>query len=76
MVTVDNVLELANQLTDEQQEILIDIFQKRMIARRRREIAQDAQKSIAEFRSGKLKSMTAEEAIADLREYLNSDLEE
>ncbi len=76
MVTLDNVLELANQLTDEQQEMLMDIFKKRMIARRRQEIASDAQKSLEEFRAGKLKSMTAEEAIADLQEYLNSDIEE
>jgi len=69
-------LELANQLTNEQQEMLVDIFKERMIVRRRQEIASDAQKTIADFKSRKLKSMTAEEAIADLREYLNLDLEE
>jgi hypothetical protein len=76
MVNLENVLELANQLTEEQQETLMDILKKRMIARRRQEIASDAQESLEEFRAGKLKSMTAEEVIVDLQEYLNSSIEE
>jgi len=76
MVTLENVLELANQLTDEQQQLLFDIFKSQMIARRRQEIVIDAQTTLEDFRAKKFKSMTAEEAIADLREYLNLDIEE
>jgi hypothetical protein len=63
MVTLENVLELADQLTDEHQEMLM-IFKKRIIARRRQEITSDAQKSLGDFRDGKLQSMAAQEAIA------------
>jgi len=76
MVTLENVLELANQLNDEQQQILFDVFKQRIIARRRQEIARDAQTTLEDYRAGNLRSMTADEAIADLRQYLNSDTEE
>jgi len=76
MVTLENVLELANQLNDEQQQILFDVFKQRIIARRRQEIARDAQTTLEDYRAGNLKPMTAEEAIADLRQHLNSDIEE
>jgi hypothetical protein len=57
----------------EQQEMLIQILQRRMIERRRDEIATDAAATLAEFRAGKLKAQTANEAIASLRESLQSD---
>lgn len=53
-------------LPTEQQEMLIQILQRRAIEQRRDEIACDAQLSLAEFREGKLKIQTAEEAIAEL----------
>jgi hypothetical protein len=40
---------------------------------RRDGIAQDAQKSLAEFRSGQLKPQSAAEAITELREFLATD---
>jgi hypothetical protein len=76
MSTLENVIEMASQLTDEQQQTLFDLFKQKIITRRRQEIARDAQITLEDYRVGNLKLMTAEEAIADLREYLNSDMEE
>lgn len=53
--------------------MLLQILQRRMIERRRDEIAQDAAASLAEFRAGKLKAQTANEAIAELRESLQHE---
>ena len=73
MANLDEVLDRAMDLPIEQQEMLIQILQRRMIERRRDEIAQDAAFSIAEFRKGRLKAQTADEAIAELREFLQSE---
>jgi uncharacterized protein (DUF305 family) len=75
MMTLDRALETAMQLLPEQQEMLIQILQKRRIEAQREEIAQNAQLSIAAFHSGQLKPQTAEEAISELRQSLN-DVEE
>ncbi|MDJ0636804.1 MAG: hypothetical protein QNJ34_26730 [Xenococcaceae cyanobacterium MO_188.B29] len=73
MANLDEVLDRAMDLPIEQQEMLIQILQCRMIERRRDEIAQDAAFSLTEFRKGKLKAQTADEAIAELREFLQSE---
>ncbi len=73
MSNLDRVLDEAMNLPTEQQEMLIQILQRRAIEQRRDEIARDAQLSLAEFREGKLKIQTAEEAIADLREFIQND---
>jgi transcriptional regulator with AAA-type ATPase domain len=73
MSNLDRVLDEAMNLPIEQQEMLIQILQRRAIEQRRDEIARDAQLSLAEFREGKLKIQTAEEAIADLREFIQND---
>lgn len=72
MANLDRVLDEAMDLPLEQQEMLVQILQRRIIERRRDEIATDAAASLAEFRAGKLKAQTASEAIAELREFLNS----
>jgi tryptophan 2,3-dioxygenase len=72
MVTLDNVLELANQLTDEEQEMLSEIVKKRLHESRRKHIIQECHEAIAEFESGELNPMTAQEAIAELELYLSS----
>ena len=73
MANLDEVLDRAMDLPIEQQEMLIQIIQRRMMERRRDEIAQDAALSLAEFREGKLKVQTADEAITELRELLQSE---
>jgi transcriptional regulator with AAA-type ATPase domain len=73
MNNLDRILDEAMALPPNQQEILVQILQRRIVERRRDEIAEDAVDSLAEFRSGKLKSQTAIEAIADLRAFLETD---
>lgn len=75
MVTLTDVLDTVEQLTDEDQEALADILRQRQIERRRDEIVRDAQEAMAEYRAGNLKPMSAEEAIAELNRYLESDEE-
>lgn len=70
MSNLDKVLDEAMNLTLEQQEMLVQILQRRMMEQRRDEIAKDAKLSIAEFKAGKLKVQTATEAIAKLRDYI------
>ncbi len=72
-VFLDKILDEAMALPLEQQEMLIQILQSRMVEKRRNEIARDAVSSIAEFRSGKIKAQTSAEAIAELREFLESE---
>jgi hypothetical protein len=69
-VTLDQVIDTALQLPPEQQDMLVEILQKRRIETRRQEIAADARKSTAAFRKGKLKAQSAEEVIADLHKGL------
>ena len=66
MVTLADALDLVEQLTEEDREMLVDIVRNRQIERRRDEITRDAQATLAEYREGKFKSMTAAEAIAIL----------
>lgn len=73
MANLEEVLDQAIDLLLEQQEMLIQILQRRMIERRRDEIAQDAAFSLTEFREGKLKAKTTDSAIAELREFLQSE---
>lgn len=73
MTTLNEVLDAVMELPAEQQEMLIQIVRQRTIENRREEIAQAAQVSISEFRSGKLKAQTAAEVIRDLRLLLETD---
>jgi hypothetical protein len=75
MSTLDQLLENALQLSDEQQEMLIKILQNRNYQSRRAEIAGDAQQSLADFRAGKLRPQSAQSVIAELRQSLD-DAEE
>jgi hypothetical protein len=73
MNNLDRILDDAMALPPNQQEMLMQILQRRIVERRRDEIAQDAIESLAEFRSGKLTPQTATEAIAELRSFLEND---
>lgn len=73
MTSLDKLLDEAMDLPLEQQKMLIKLLQRRMVERRWDEIAQDAASSLAEFRAGKLKTQTADEAIAELREFVQSE---
>jgi hypothetical protein len=71
VITFDQVIDTVMQLPYEQQEILIDIVRSRHIEKRRKEIAKDAQVSIAAFNAGKLKTQPVNEIITELRQSLN-----
>ncbi|MEG3438867.1 hypothetical protein V0288_17195 [Pannus brasiliensis CCIBt3594] len=74
MITFEKALDLVSQLSIEQQEMLIDILQRRNAEARKREIIGECREALAEYREGNLTAVTAEEAIAELRDYLqNSD---
>jgi hypothetical protein len=72
MNTFEQVLDMVTELPLDQQELLIDIVQRRTIDIRRQELARTSQEALAEFRSGTLKAQTADEAIAELRLFLNT----
>jgi hypothetical protein len=75
MTTLNEVLDAVMGLPAEQQEMLVQIVRQRTIENRREEIAQAAEVSIAEFRSGKLKAQTATDVIRDLRLLLETEEE-
>jgi hypothetical protein len=70
MISFDQALDGVMQLPPDQQETLINIVRHRRIEQRRDELAQDAQKSIEEFRAGQYQPMTIEQVLTDLRSSL------
>ena len=67
-MTFEQVVETIRQFPAEQQEMLIDLIRGWRIETRRREIARDAQESLAAFRSGQLEPQSAQSVIAELRQ--------
>jgi hypothetical protein len=76
MSTFEQALDLVAELPLEQQELLIDIVQRRTAEARRQELARTSQEALAEYRSGNLKPQTASEAIAELQTYLDTTEDE
>jgi len=72
MITFESALDAVSQLSIDQQEMLIDILRKRNAEVRRRQILEECREGLIEYRSGVLMAQTAEEAIVDLRSYLDS----
>ncbi|MGB3766000.1 MAG: hypothetical protein WA947_05535 [Phormidesmis sp.] len=75
MSTLEQALETASQLSIEQQQMLIEILQRRNIESRRAEIARDAQRSLADFRAGKLKTQSVDEIVSELRQFLSEPID-
>jgi hypothetical protein len=71
MVTFEQVLDEVAELSLEQQELLIKIVSQRNSENRRKQLAKESQEAFAEFKQGNLPSQKVEDAIADLRNYLN-----
>jgi hypothetical protein len=69
-MTFEQVVEMAKQFPPEQQEMLIDLIRGWRIEARRREIAHDAQESLAAFRSGQLEPQSAQAVITELGQSL------
>jgi hypothetical protein len=66
-LTLDRVLTEAEALPPDEQEMLESLLRQRRIETWRRETAEEAQASAKAFRAGKLKSQSADQAIARLR---------
>ena len=70
VMTFEQVVEMVRQFPTEQQEMLIDLIRGWRAEARRREIARDAQESLAAFHSGQLKPQSAQAVITELRQSL------
>jgi hypothetical protein len=66
-LTLDRVLTEAEALPADEQEILESLLRQRRIEAWRQETAAEARSAIRAFRSGKLKSQSAESLLASLR---------
>jgi CHASE3 domain sensor protein len=66
-LTLDRVLTDAEALPVDEREMLESLLRRRRIETWRQETAAEARKAIKAFRSGKLKSQSAEKLIASLR---------
>ena len=65
--TLDHVLTSAEALPADEQEMLENLLRQRRIEAWRRDTAAEATQAVKAFRSGKLKSQSADEVIARLR---------
>ena len=66
-LTLDRVLTEAEALPADEQEMLESLLRQRRIETWRQETAEEARQSAKAFRSGKLKSQSADSLIAHLR---------
>jgi len=60
------VLDTVEQLSLEDQEALTDIIRRRIIERRRAELAKDIQEAQEEFKTGNVRPVTPDELIAEI----------
>ena len=63
---LSEVLEAADQLSLEEQEYLINILRKRMIERRRMELAKDIEEAREEFKKGHCQPATPSEIMEEI----------
>lgn len=60
------VLEAADLLPTDEQETLVDILRRRLIDRRREEIAQDIHEANEEFAAGRCRTVTPDELLDEI----------
>ena len=65
-VSFGEVLEAADRLSLEEQESLLDILQRRIIERRRAELAQDIREAREEFQQGHCQPATPTEIMEEI----------
>lgn len=71
--SLEDALNTVSQLTLEQQTMLVEIIQTRLVDARRQDIAADARASIGAFHRGELQAQSAESAIAELQQMLDTE---
>jgi hypothetical protein len=64
----NQVLEMAESLSESEQDFLIEILQKRLGEKRRKEIAASIAEAHTEYKQGKTQKVTVDELMADLDE--------
>lgn len=64
--TLQAVIEFVEALTEDEQDILFDLIQKRRIAKRRQEIAENAKTTLQAVSNGTAQRGTAIELMANL----------
>ncbi|MEH6307789.1 hypothetical protein RYH73_19200 [Olivibacter sp. CPCC 100613] len=67
MATLNSTLEDIMKLDYTSREMILEILQKRQIESRRESMANNAKKSLKEYRSGKTQPMSLEETLNYLR---------
>jgi polyphosphate kinase len=60
------VVEAADSLTQEEQETLIELLNRRLAGRRRAQLVRDIQEAQREFESGALRPTTADEIMKEI----------
>jgi hypothetical protein len=65
-LTFQTVIDYVEELSEEEQNILFDLIQKRRIERRRAEIAVNAQNTLTAMKLGRAKRGTTADLKADL----------
>jgi hypothetical protein len=66
VVSFGEVLEAVDKLSLEEQESLIDILRRRMIERRRAELAKDIEEARQEFREGACQPATPSDIMEEI----------
>lgn len=70
-MTLNFAIEIVMQLPYHQQEMLLEIIHRRHIEQRRKEMAQDAQTTLAAFRLGQFFPQPLPTIVSELRAALN-----
>jgi hypothetical protein len=71
--TFDEILTCAANLSEEEQQLLMEVLRKRQIDKWREETGADGRRAIKAFRAGKLKARAVDQVINDLRASLNEN---
>lgn len=64
---LDQVLESIETLSNEDQEMLVELIHRRLVERRREQIAKHIAQAQADYETGKIFRGTIEDVIAELR---------
>jgi hypothetical protein len=65
-VSFEEVVDAADRLGVEEQEALLEIVRKRVIAKRRAELVENVKAAEQEFQEGRCPAMTADEIVAGI----------
>ncbi|MBI5475613.1 MAG: hypothetical protein HY964_02620 [Ignavibacteriales bacterium] len=65
-ISFNEILEEAERLSLEEQETLLEILNRRIMNRRRSELAKDIQDAQSEFREGKTRTATPDELMNEI----------